>query len=97
MQNGNITKWINVTEPLPSDKKFHHSKNPVQIEHYPREITWRFVNMMLRYTFNQDESAYRIEAAVKQVLAQGFRTADIHETGTRKVGTRETPMRVAAL
>jgi len=45
--------------------------------------------MMLRYTFNQDEWAYRIEAAVKQVLTQGYRTADIHETGTRKVGTRE--------
>jgi 3-isopropylmalate dehydrogenase len=46
-------------------------------------------SMMLRYTFNQDEWAYRIEAAVKQVLAQGLRTADIHEAGTRKVGTRE--------
>ncbi len=45
--------------------------------------------MMLRYTFNKDEWAYRIEAAVKSVLAQGYRTADIHETGTRKVGTRE--------
>jgi len=46
-------------------------------------------SMMLRYTFNQDEWAYRIEAAVKQVLAQGLRTADIHEAGTQKVGTRE--------
>ena len=45
--------------------------------------------MMLRYTFNLDEWAYRIEAAVKQVLSQGYRTADIHEAGTRKVGTRE--------
>ena len=45
--------------------------------------------MMLRYTFNLDEWAYRIEAAVKQVLSQGYRTADIHEVGTRKVGTRE--------
>src|SRR5690349_2623188 len=45
--------------------------------------------MMLRYTFNQDEWAYRIDAAVKSVLAQGYRTADIHEAGTRKVGTRE--------
>jgi len=45
--------------------------------------------MMLRYTFNQDEWAYRIEAAVRQVLSQGYRTADIHEAGTRKVGTRE--------
>jgi 3-isopropylmalate dehydrogenase len=45
--------------------------------------------MMLRYTFNQDEWAYRIEAAVKQVLADGLRTADIQETGMRCVGTRE--------
>jgi 3-isopropylmalate dehydrogenase len=45
--------------------------------------------MMLRYTFNKDEWAYRIEAAVKQVLAKGYRTADIHVAGTRKVGTRE--------
>ncbi len=45
--------------------------------------------MMLRYTFNQDEWAYRIEAAVKDVLAQGYRTADIHEAGSRKVGTNE--------
>src|SRR5262245_24188212 len=45
--------------------------------------------MLLRYTFNQDEWAYRIEAAVKSALAQGLRTADIHEPGTRKVGTQE--------
>ena len=45
--------------------------------------------MMLRYTFNEDEWAYRIENAVKAVLSQGLRTADIHEAGTRKVGTRE--------
>jgi len=44
--------------------------------------------MMLRYTFNQEEWACRIEAAVKSVLAQGLRTADIHEEGTRKVGTQ---------
>jgi 3-isopropylmalate dehydrogenase len=45
--------------------------------------------MMLRYTFNKDEWAYRIENAVKAVLSQGLRTADIHEAGTRKVGTQE--------
>ena len=45
--------------------------------------------MMLRYTFNQDEWAYRIEAAVKNVLARSYRTADIYEAGTRKVGTNE--------
>jgi 3-isopropylmalate dehydrogenase len=52
--------------------------------------------MMLRYTFNQDEWAYRIEAAVKDVLAQGLRTADIHEAGMRKVGTDEMGEAVVA-
>jgi 3-isopropylmalate dehydrogenase len=45
--------------------------------------------MMLRYTFNLDEWAYRIDAAVKKVLAQGYRTADIHEAGTQRVGTAQ--------
>ena len=45
--------------------------------------------MMLRYTFNKEEWAYRIETAVKSVLAQGYRTADIQEPGAKKVGTRE--------
>ena len=45
--------------------------------------------MMLRYTFNQEEAAQRVEAAVKKVLAQGFRTGDIYEAGTKKVGTKE--------
>ncbi|MBR7635745.1 isocitrate/isopropylmalate family dehydrogenase, partial [Janthinobacterium lividum] len=43
--------------------------------------------MMLRYSLNREEQASRIEAAVKQVLAQGLRTADIHEAGTTLVGT----------
>lgn len=47
------------------------------------------VAMMLRYTFNQDEWAYRVEAAVKNVLAQGLRTADIAEAGMRKLSTAE--------
>ena len=45
--------------------------------------------MMLRYTFGQEEAATRIERAVRKVLADGYRTADIHETETRKVGTKE--------
>ena len=45
--------------------------------------------MLLRYTFNQDEAANRIERAVKKVLADGLRTGDIHEPGTRRVGTVE--------
>jgi 3-isopropylmalate dehydrogenase len=45
--------------------------------------------MMLRYTFNLEDAARRIEAAVQKVLAEGYRTADIYETETRRVGTRE--------
>ena len=47
------------------------------------------VAMMLRYTFNQEAPAARIENAVKKVLAAGYRTGDIYEAGTRRVGTRE--------
>jgi 3-isopropylmalate dehydrogenase len=43
--------------------------------------------MMLRYSFNQDVAADRIESAVRKVLAQGLRTPDIYEPGTTKVGT----------
>jgi 3-isopropylmalate dehydrogenase len=46
------------------------------------------VAMMLRYTFSLEEVAQRIEGAVKKVLAQGYRTGDIYEAGTHKVGTR---------
>lgn len=45
--------------------------------------------MMLRYSFGLGEPADRIEAAVKKVLAQGVRTGDIAEPGTKKVGTKE--------
>ena len=43
--------------------------------------------MMLRFTFNNSVQADRIELAVKSVLAQGLRTADIFEQGTTLVGT----------
>ena len=42
--------------------------------------------MMLRYTFNDEANAVRIEDAVKKALAQGYRTADIWTEGTNKVG-----------
>ncbi|NIE57325.1 MULTISPECIES: 3-isopropylmalate dehydrogenase [unclassified Burkholderia] len=45
--------------------------------------------MMLRYSLDLHVAAERIEHAVKSVLEQGLRTADIWEEGTRKVGTRE--------
>ena len=47
------------------------------------------VAMMLRYTFALEEQALRVENAVKKVLAQGYRTGDIYERGTNKVGTKE--------
>jgi 3-isopropylmalate dehydrogenase len=45
--------------------------------------------MMLRFSVNQAQAAERIEAAVKQVLASGLRTADIHSPGTTRVSTVE--------
>ena len=45
--------------------------------------------MMLRFSLGQPTAADRIEAAVKAVLSQGLRTADIYKAGTQKVGTRE--------
>ena len=47
------------------------------------------VAMMLRYTCNLEETAQRIEQAVKKVLAKGLRTADIFQEGTRKVNTED--------
>src|SRR5204862_7254442 len=45
--------------------------------------------MMRRHSFDQERVAARVEIAVKKVLAQGYRTADIFRRGTRRVGTRE--------
>ena len=45
--------------------------------------------MMLRYTFSNEAAAARVENAVKKVLAQGYRTGDIYEPGTTKVGTKQ--------
>lgn len=42
--------------------------------------------MMLRYSFNDEANATRIENAVKKALAEGYRTADIYTEGCRKVG-----------
>ncbi len=44
------------------------------------------VAMMMRYTFSSETAAQRIEAAVRSVLQQGLRTADIFETGMQKTG-----------
>ena len=45
--------------------------------------------MMLRFSLNQAAAAQRIEAAVKTVLAQGLRTADIFSPGSTRVSTVE--------
>jgi 3-isopropylmalate dehydrogenase len=45
--------------------------------------------MMFRYTFSRQDLSDRIEAAVRRVLAQGHRTADIAAPGERVIGTRE--------
>lgn len=47
------------------------------------------VAMMLRYSLQRTQQADRVEAAVKKVLAQGLRTADIYEAGSMKVSTTQ--------
>jgi 3-isopropylmalate dehydrogenase len=44
--------------------------------------------MMFRYTFARADVAERVEAAVRKVLAEGHRTADIASAGERVIGTR---------
>lgn len=45
--------------------------------------------MMLRYSFDNEAAATRIENAVKKVLADGYRTGDIYEEGAKKVSCSE--------
>jgi 3-isopropylmalate dehydrogenase len=45
--------------------------------------------MMLRYSFDDMKSADRINAAVRKVLAGGYRTGDIAEPGCETVGTSQ--------
>jgi 3-isopropylmalate dehydrogenase len=45
--------------------------------------------MMLRHSLAQPQAAERIERAVRRVLRDGLRTADIYTAGARKVGTQE--------
>ncbi len=47
------------------------------------------VAMMYRYTFADLATADRIENAVKKVIAQGLRTADIYTEGTQRVSCSE--------
>ncbi|MBO4998589.1 MAG: 3-isopropylmalate dehydrogenase [Lachnospira sp.] len=45
--------------------------------------------MMLRFTFDLDNEADAIEAAVRKVLQEGYRTGDIYSEGTKKVSCSE--------
>lgn len=45
--------------------------------------------MMLRFTFDLDAEAEAMEAAVQQVLKEGYRTVDIMSEGCKQVGTVE--------
>ena len=46
-------------------------------------------SMMLRFTFDLDKEADAIDAAVQQVLREGYRTGDIMSEGCTKTGTAE--------
>lgn len=46
-------------------------------------------SMMLRYSFDLDREADAIDAAVKKVLKDGYRTIDIMSDGCEKVGCKE--------
>jgi 3-isopropylmalate dehydrogenase len=52
--------------------------------------------MMLRYTFDKEAAAQRIENAVKKVLAAGYRTGDIFEAGTKRVSCSEMGDQIVA-
>jgi 3-isopropylmalate dehydrogenase len=52
--------------------------------------------MLMRYSFNEEQAATRIEGAVRRVLADGIRTGDIYQDGCRKVGTAEMGAAVVA-
>jgi len=51
--------------------------------------------MLLRESGGFDRAAARIEAALEEVWASGWRTADVAEPGCRIVGTREMGARIA--
>lgn len=45
--------------------------------------------MMLRFSFDQDKAADAVEAAVQQVLQEGYRTVDIMAAGCKQVSCSE--------
>jgi 3-isopropylmalate dehydrogenase len=52
--------------------------------------------MMLRYSFNLAAEADAVENAIKAVLAEGYRTPDLHTEGKTRIGTAEAGDLVAA-
>jgi 3-isopropylmalate dehydrogenase len=54
------------------------------------------VAMMLRYTLNEPDLAERVEDAVREVLDDGLRTADIYSEGMKQIGTDEMGHAVVA-
>jgi 3-isopropylmalate dehydrogenase len=54
------------------------------------------VAMLLRYSFNKEKLAARVERAVARVLADGYRSVDLARGGETPVGTREMGSAVAA-
>lgn len=51
--------------------------------------------MMLRYSFDLDREADAVEAAVQQVLREGYRTVDIMSGGCTRIGTKEMGDKIA--
>lgn len=54
------------------------------------------VALMLRYSMGQEDAAHAIEGAVRRVIADGLRTADIWTDGTRKVNTSQMGAAIVA-
>ena len=52
--------------------------------------------MMLRYSFDLDQEADAIEAAVEKVLEEGYRTIDIMSEGMTQIGTKEMGERICS-
>jgi 3-isopropylmalate dehydrogenase len=52
--------------------------------------------MMMRYSFNLDGTAARIESAVRKAIGKGLRTKDIWSEGTSLVSTKEMGQEIRA-
>ena len=49
-----------------------------------------------RYSFDLDQEADAIEAAVEKVLEEGYRTIDIMSEGMTQIGTKEMGERICS-